>query len=262
MPILLEMNPTIPPARHPRTRRTEAREDGEAAGAILGRARAEEVPLRPRLRLSVPQLVVPLVVDSALPAFQRQHGGVAVELVVEDGLGDPAREELDASVRFSDTVQVDLIRVSLVPGLRFVVAGAPSYLRRRGVPRKPEDLLEHECLRYRSSSTKAIAAWELEQGDQRWHLRVRGPVVTNGLALVRGLAEAGLGLAYLFERGGRETGAGRGLVPVLGDFTPARTGLSLYLPVRQRLAPVLQAFVDTLHATLPRLAPGSARTGR
>ncbi len=136
------------------------------------------------------------------------------------------------------------------------MAGAPSYLRRRGVPRKPEDLLDHECIRYRSSSTQAIAAWELERGEQRWHLRVRGPMVTNGLALVRGLAEAGLGLAYLFEREGREARAGRGLIPVLEDFTPARTGLSLYLPARQRLSPALRAFVDTLRATLPQLGPG------
>jgi DNA-binding transcriptional LysR family regulator len=224
--------------------------------AALERATAGAGELCGQLRISAPQLAVPLILDPVLPRFLAQHRRVQVEVAVDDRLLDVVGEGFDAGIRFSDSVQRDMVRVKLTGPLRFLVAGAPSYLARRGTPRRPEDLLEHDCIGFRSATTGALHAWELEQGRRRWRIPVRGRLVTNDLALMASLAAAGLGLAYLFEPFLRERVRSGELAPVLERFMPQGTSLSLYFPGRARLSPLLRAFIDTVHQVLPA-GPGA-----
>jgi|SRR6187402_2157970 len=68
-----------------------------------------------------------------------------------------------------------------------------------GTPERPEDLLRHECMTFRSQSTGALYAWELERGRRNWRVPVRGGVVSSDTRLSVSMAEQGLGLAYAFE---------------------------------------------------------------
>jgi DNA-binding transcriptional LysR family regulator len=43
--------------------------------------------------------------------------------------------------------------------LDLLVVGAPSYLKRHGTPQKPEDLLRHECITFRSQTTGTLRCW-------------------------------------------------------------------------------------------------------
>jgi DNA-binding transcriptional LysR family regulator len=56
-------------------------------------------------------------------------------------------------------------------------ASAPEYLARNGTPQRPEDLLRHECITFRSRTTGALYAWELERGRRTWRVPVRGGIV-------------------------------------------------------------------------------------
>ncbi len=221
------------------------------AVAALGRAAADAGELVGQLRISVPQLAIPLVIEPVLTAFLARHPRVVVEVTVEDRLVDVVGDGYDAGVRFSDAIQRDMVRVKLTGPLRFMIVAAPSYLEARGTPRRPEDLLEHDCINYRSATTGTLYLWDLEQGRKRWRVPVRGPVITNDLPLMRSLALAGRGLAYLFERAVREPLQHRELVQVLERFTPPGTELSLYFPARVRLSPILRAFIDEARAALP-----------
>jgi len=231
----------------------------EAAGpgiaqavAALGRAAAQAGELVGQLRISVPQLAIPLAIEPVLPGFLARHPRVVVEVTVEDRLVDVVGDGYDAGVRFSDAIQRDMVRVKLTGPLRFVIAGAPSYLESRGTPRRPEDLLEHDCINYRSATNGALYLWDLEQGRKRWRVPVRGPVITNDLPLMLSLALAGRGLAYLFEKAVRERVQRRELVQVLERFTPPGTELSLYFPARARLSPILRAWIDAARLALGR----------
>ena len=57
---------------------------------------------------------------------------------------------------------------------RVVVAAAPSYLKRRGVPQKPPDLLQHDCICMRWATSGEPWAWELERGTKRGVCRCEG----------------------------------------------------------------------------------------
>jgi DNA-binding transcriptional LysR family regulator len=60
----------------------------------------------------------------------------------------PAR----AGVRLAEAVPQDMIAMPLGPQARHVVVGAPSYFANRPKPKKPADLMNHECIRVRHSS--------------------------------------------------------------------------------------------------------------
>ncbi len=64
-----------------------------------------------------------------------------------------------------------MVQVRLSGPGRFVVAGAPSYLARRGTPQKPA---EHDCICVRSTTSGGRFAWELERGKKDWRVPVQG----------------------------------------------------------------------------------------
>jgi len=127
-----------------------------------------------------------------------------------------------------------------------VVVGSPEYLARRGTPKRPEDLLRHECLTFHLPTSGALYAWELERGKRTWRVPVRGTVVvSNEGMLCSKLAALGLGLAYAEEslvehdlRNGR-------LQIVLEPFAPKVPGYFLYFPSRAQRSNPLRLFVDT-----------------
>ena len=233
----------------------------EGAGPALGQALATltEVSAQPgetvgRVRLSVPRAAVPYVITPVVPTFRERHPRVEVEVVVEDRFVDIVAEGYDAGVRLSESIERDMVQVRLTDAFRFVVVGAPSYLERHGTPQRPEELLHHECITFRSSTTGALYAWELERGRRNWRVPVRGGVVTNDSRLTVALAEEGMGLAYAFEPSvAEQLRAGR-LVRVLEAYAPTVPGFFLYFPSRAQRSPALRLFVDTARELAPRAA--------
>ena len=239
-----------------RTSRTVALTDAgrrllEDAGPAVEQAleSLETVKARPgevtgRVRLSVPTLAVELILARLLPRFAERHPKVEVEVQVENRFVNVVGEGLDAGIRLSEAIERDMVQVRLTAPGRFVVAGAPGYLARRGTPQKPEDLLQHACLCIRGSSSEARYAWELERGRKTWRVPVEGPVTTTEPGLMRLLAVAGVGLMYAFEpqiAGELRKGT---LRLVLEPFAAAVPGFFLYFPSRAQVSPALRAFVD------------------
>jgi len=223
----------------------------EAAGPGLGQAltalanaSAQPGEAVGRLRLSTPRMAVPFVITPVVPTFRERHPRVEVEVVVENRFVDIVAEGYDAGVRLSEAIERDMVQVRLTDAFRFVVVGAPSYLERHGTPQKPEDLLRHECITYRSQTTGAIYAWELERGRKTWRVPVRGGVVTNEDHLILSMAESGTGLAYTFEPGVLEQLRTGRLKVVLDAYAPTVPGFFLYFPSRAQRSLPLRLFIE------------------
>jgi DNA-binding transcriptional LysR family regulator len=135
-----------------------------------------------------------------------------------------------------------------------LVAAAPRYFARRGRPRKPRDLLEHDCINFRRSSTGAFYAWEFERRGRSQQVAVKGRVACNDGALMLRLAVDGLGLVYVHEQALAPHIARGELETVLEDYAVTVPGLFLYFPKKSGLQPKLRAFIDVARAALG--APG------
>lgn len=252
-----------------RTSRTVALTDAgqrllEQSGAAVDQAleALKTVSARPgevtgHVRLSVPSLAVSLILDRLLPRFLERHPRVEVDVQMENRFVNVVAEGFDAGIRLTEAIELDMVQVRLTPPARFVVAGAPAYLARRGTPQRPEDLLEHDCIGIRGSIQSARYAWELERGKRTWRIPVRGPATTNDPDLMVRLAVAGVGLVYGFEpQLAAELRSGK-LRLVLEPYAAAVPGLFLYFPSRSQVSPALRAFVDVAREVA---AKGASRT--
>jgi len=196
-----------------------------------------------RVRLSVPTAAVPLILARVLPAFAQRYPKAEVEAYVENRFVNMVAEGLDAGIRLSEAIERDMVQIRLTAPGRFAVAGAPSYLERRGTPQGPEDLLDHACICIRSSTSGSRYAWELERGKRSWRVPVQGPVTTNDPELMRALAVAGVGLVYAFEPQIADELRRGTLRLVLEQYAASVPGFFLYFPSRAQVSPALRAFV-------------------
>ncbi|MEA2748438.1 MAG: hypothetical protein QOI41_2581 [Myxococcales bacterium] len=198
-----------------------------------------------RVRITVPRPALPFVVEPVVATFRKRHPRIDVEIAVEDRLVDIVADGFDAGVRLTESIERDMVQVRLTDPFRFVIVGAPSYLARRPAPEKPRDLLRHECITFRSQTTGALYAWELERGRKTWRVAVRGGVVVaNDAELMVSLAEDGLGLAYTFEPMVLARLRTAKLRRVLESYSPTVPGYFLYFPQRAQHSAPLRLFVE------------------
>ena len=223
----------------------------DSTGPLLGQvvAALAEVSAKPgetvgRVRLSVPPMAIPFVVEPVVPAFRVRHPRVQVEIVTEERLVDIVAEGYDAGVRLSESIERDMVQVRLTDAFRFVVVGAPAYFKRHGTPQRPEDLLRHECITFRSRTTGALYAWELERGRRTWRVPVRGGVVSSDERLNVSLAVQGVALLYAPEPMVQEQLRAGVLELALERYAPTVPGFFLYFPSLARRSEPLRLYVD------------------
>jgi DNA-binding transcriptional LysR family regulator len=205
-----------------------------------------------RVKVSVSRMSVPFVMTPVVPVFRARHPRVELEVVVEERLVDIVGEGDDAAIRLTEAIQRDMVQVRLTDEFRFVIVGAPEYLANAGTPRTPQDLLRHECITFRSQTTGALYAWELERGRKSWRVPVRGGVVANEPQFCVTMAEKGLGLAYTFEPSVADQLRDGRLKQVLEPYAPAVPGFFLCYPSRAQSSPALRLFVEVAKEVLAR----------
>jgi len=204
-----------------------------------------------RVRLCLSESALPFVLEPVIPVFRRRHPRVAIEVIVKDDVADFIAEGFDAAFAVSELIARDTVRLRLTKPFKYLVAGSPDYLAKHGTPRKPEDLLEHECINVRWP-TDSLYAWEFERGRRKWRVPVRGNIVTNNARFYLAMAEQGLGLIYGAEIGLRERIQDGRLVALLEDYAPTEQGVFLCLPKREQQSPALRQFVNVAKELLPR----------
>jgi DNA-binding transcriptional LysR family regulator len=199
------------------------------------------------LRLNVPVSAARLVLPSIVPPFLAAYPDINLEVIAEDGFVDVLASGCDAGIRYDERLEQDMIAVPIGPRRqRSAVAASPTYLRRRGRPAHPSDLLAHACLRGRFASG-AMVDWEFERNGEIIRVEPGGPLlvrVGGATDLAVDAAIAGTGIIFLFEdwlRPHLDSGA---LEPILEDWWQSFSGPFLYYPGRRLVPAPLRAFID------------------
>jgi len=175
-----------------------------------------------------------------------EYPDINVEITVDYGLTDIVAERYDAGVRSGEQVAKDMIAVRIGPDMRMAVVGAPSYFAKRSLPKKPQDLTDHNCINLRLPTHGGLYAWEFEKVGRELKVRVEGQLVFNGTTQMLNAALAGFGLAYVPEDLAQPHMAQGRLKRVLDDWCPPFPGYHLYYPSRRHSSPAFALLVDAL----------------
>jgi DNA-binding transcriptional LysR family regulator len=198
------------------------------------------------IRITAIDHVIDQVLWPRLANVLQQYPDIHLEISSEYRMVDIAAERYDIGVRFGDQVEKDMIAVRLTPDVRMMIVGAPGYFAHRPVPASAQDLMKHNCITLRLSSSGGLYAWELQHEGQDMEVRVRGQFTFNGAYQILGAALSGCGLAFLPEdMAGPHVRAGR-LASVMEDWCPSFPGLHAYYPSRRNSSRALAVVMDAI----------------
>ena len=204
------------------------------------------------LRLNVPVSASRLVLPAIVPGFLAAYPDIRLEVIAEDSFVDVLGAGCDAGIRYDETLEQDMIAIPIGPRVqRFAAVASPAYLKARGRPEHPRDLLDHACLRGRFSSG-SIPPWEFERDGEIVRVDPSGPLLVSlggGVDLAVEAALAGSGVLFLFEDWVRPHIATGALEPVLESWWQSFSGPFLYYPGRRLVPAPLRAFIDHVKAT-------------
>lgn len=204
--------------------------------------------------LSIPVLLAPVVAK-----FTSLYPDVKLSIVMSDRMVDLVEEGIDLAITTMPIPNSNLI-MRRIGSFRLLVCGSPDYFARHGVPRTPNDLINHNCMKYTFSSWGND--WRFTSSEGEHAVPVTGNMEANSVNALKLAAAHGQGLILAPEfLVTDEIKAGR-LVVVLTEFTAPELPIHAVYPHRQHLSTNVRSFLDLLakhcHGTCREPANGDA----
>ena len=182
----------------------------------------------------------------ALTEFYQKYPKIQVKLFCSNRPLDLGDEGFDLGIRVSFAPNPNLVARKLAAN-RSVLCASPAYLKRRGIPRRIEDLSKHECVLFPAIAPKGV--WTLRRDGRKYSVQVAGVFETDEMDVVRAAVAAGLGISLLpLYMVGDALQQGQ-LVPLLRQYqvVPESAIYLVYLPNRT-LSSRVRALIDFLAA--------------
>jgi DNA-binding transcriptional LysR family regulator len=239
------------------TRRVAPTEAGERLVQTLG-PRFEEIEtelaalseLRQKpagtIRITATEYAADAILLPKLSKLLRDYPDIKIEITVDYGLTDIVSQRYDAGVRSGEQVGKDMIAVRIGPDMRMAVVGAPAYFRKQPEPKRPQDLVGHNCINLRLPTHGGLYAWEFEKAGRELKVRVDGQLTFNTTAQMLSAALSGFGLTYVPEGLAQPYIAKGRLKRVLADWCPPFSGYHLWYPSRRQSSAAFALVVEAL----------------
>ena len=198
------------------------------------------------VRITATEYAADAVLLPKLSKLLRNYPDIKVEVTVDYGLTDIVTQRYDAGVRSGEQVGKDMIAVRIGPDMRMAVVGAPAYFRKRPEPKRPQDLIGHNCINLRLPTHGGLYAWEFEKTGRELKVRVEGQLTFNTTAQMLNAALSGLGLTYVPEGMAQPYVAKGRLKRVLEDWCPPFSGYHLWYPSRRQSSAAFALVIEAL----------------
>lgn len=196
------------------------------------------------VRITASQPVSCYVLPPLLAQMRLSLPDVQVELVASNEVSNLLRREADIAVRMVQPEQASII-ARRVGKVTLRACAHQDYLRRRGVPRQPSDLLAHDLIGgdRNDDTLKGFAAQGLVVGREQFAFRA------DDLIVVWQAVRAGLGVGFVSEHLIRSDSA---VIPVLPKLKIEPLPVWLAVHKEIRTSKRIRAVYDFLADALPR----------
>lgn len=198
------------------------------------------------VRITSGDQVLKSVLLPKLVPLMREYPDINIDFDVCYGFRDIVADRFDAGVRLGEAIDQDMIAVPITPPLRMAAVAAPAYFAARQLPKKPQDLVHHNCINIRQSTRGGVYVWEFEKKGRELNFRASGQGIFNTSPHIVEAAVMGLGIAFLPEGEFSPYLEDGRLIRVLEDWCPPFPGYHLYYPSRRQPSPAFTLVVDAL----------------
>lgn len=200
------------------------------------------------LRINTSRAASYMLLMPMAASFLAAYPDIRLEIAEDDSFVDIVASGFEAGVRLLEAVPEDMVAVQIGPALRAAVVASPDYMAGRPLPRHPDELLRHECVRYRFPSGRYYK-WEFEKDGDAIEVDVTGRIALSDVHAELRAAVDGIGISCVPEHYARDGLQSGRLVRMLDDWCPTIPGFMLYYPRQRRVSSALRAFIDMARQT-------------
>jgi len=195
-----------------------------------------------RLRISAPIDFGNAVLGPVICAIAQRYPKLEIQVELNDRFVDLIEEGFDVALRIRTNLPDSSLIGRRISSITRSVCAAPSYLKRMGTPKTPDDLKKHDCLIYTLSTSPYD--WKFLAGNKSVTVRVNGSIQSNNGQFLMSFLRAGMGIAFLPDfTVGEEIRSGK-LKRVLESYPAEAHDLYLVYPANRHQSPKLRAFMD------------------
>jgi DNA-binding transcriptional LysR family regulator len=211
----------------------------EAASYVSGAA----LSVRGALRVSLNPIFARYVLAPKLSLLRERHPSLELTIVQQPDVGDLVAEGIDVAVRFGPQPPSTMTS-RLLLRTRVLTVASPEYLARHGRPKRPEKLVDHECIQYIDPRRGKPFAWEFHRGREVLPVDTRGHLTTTDVDLMVQACVSGAGIAQVLALNVAHLIADGVLVELFPQWPGETYPLYVTRPSR-RLAPAaVEAFME------------------
>jgi DNA-binding transcriptional LysR family regulator len=129
-----------------------------------------------------------------LPEFMHRYPDVKLEVEFNDRLIDVVAEGYDVVIRVGDIKDSNLVARKFTSS-RGVVVASPYYLKRKGCPKRAEDLVQHDCIAYSLLPTPTL--WSFYKDGVRTNVTIDPRAMCNSSVIEAAMVVQGIGITRL-----------------------------------------------------------------
>jgi len=177
--------------------------------------------------------------------FFELYPKIQLSLNLSANYHDLINDNFDLAIRIGQLESSNLIARKLTES-RSIICASPEYLDKHGIPCKPEELISHSCLSFRTEFGKKY--WKFSVDEELVNIPINGRMQVNNLLFLRKAALNGLGVVMIPVWMVGKDLQEKKLIPILEEHPtiPPSTPVNMIFPSKQQLAPKVRVFIDFL----------------
>ena len=188
--------------------------------------------------------VLPLI-----PDLLSLNPGLQVDMVLSDSVRDMVEDRIDLAIRVGPVNEPDAV-VRRVASTPLVCVGSRRYFERRGIPKTPAELVDHNCLLY--GGLMESADWPFVGPKGRFSVSVRGNLSSNSVETIRAGVLAGVGIGLFAKISLADDLRHPDVITVLDEFIGDARDISLIWPRRRFVPARVRQVTDFFAEAIPR----------
>ena len=202
------------------------------------------------VRIRIPTSMAPAFMADLLSKFQQQFPLVSLDVVLTERPVNPDEEGFDIAISALPVSFPGVVDEAICP-LHRLVCAAPAYLERRGVPRYPSELAQHDCLVFMAVGP----VWTFESAKGQVSVELQSKMTANDSLVLTSAAINGNGIAVLPTYAARQHVRAGTLVRVLDGFSVPSVWIKALVPERRVNIPRVRSLIAFLKAHLFPVPP-------
>ena len=201
------------------------------------------------LRISAPIILGQAFLGAIVSDYLRRYSGTRCFVELSNRLVNLIEEGFDLAI-WVGLLPDSSLRQQRLGQTTTGLYASPAYLKQKGVPRSPSDLLNHSLLDFGANDPEWISfaardsKWHLQKGDRGIEIEVATKFFSNDIVVLREAALRGHGVVRLPIFSAHQEVAMGNLKPILPDWHHPKVDITIVYPSHKSLSPSVRAFVD------------------